>query len=108
MCIYLRIIKNGQIKFKEMENLKYTKGNWEYSVKEQVHEINEVNIMCNGGYILCEGTSFKSKEETLANVKLMAAAKDLLEALKCAYLNCNNLTKEADDLIKSAIEKATK
>jgi hypothetical protein len=50
-----------------------------------------------------------SNEEQTANANLMAASKELLNALNCAYLNCHKsqMTIEAITLIEQAIQKAT-
>lgn len=54
-----------------METLKYTEGEWKVEAKNL--------IKCNGEQI---GSANSMLDEYEANAKLMAASKDLLEALK--------------------------
>ena len=81
---------------------KHTQGKWELQKDNCI-----INIY--GGAIICQmGSANNNDVEKEANAKLIASAPELLEALQCAYLNCKNLTPEADDFIKSVILKATK
>ena len=89
---------------------KHTQGKW---IVLKSNEL-ESTIITENQIRICEvksftGSSFNDAtyEEQIANTKLIASAPELLEALMCAYLNCKNLTPEADEFIKSVILKAT-
>lgn len=89
---------------------KHTQGNWIISKFNEV----ESTITSENGIRICEVKSYSGEsfndatyEEQIANSKLISSAPELLEALMCAYLNCRNLTPEADQFIKSVILKAT-
>lgn len=84
---------------------KGTKGNWEINPKASR------NVRCEGLTIAncSSGQNGENEEEEIANAKLIAAAPDLLEALKDLVRYCeeNNVGAELE-LSYSAIEKALK
>lgn len=86
--------------------MSYTKGNW-YS--------NGIHIMIEGKTgsqgqafiqnVPCHENSFATDQESRANAKLMAAAPDLLEALK-EVIKISDRNDDAWDKAKAAIAKA--
>lgn len=79
--------------------MKHTKGEWSFGHNVGVYSGNthiaDINPVENGF------------DETLANAKLIAAAPDLLEALKLMVDVVDGNYSEATDIAKAAIEKAT-
>lgn len=101
----------------------HTKGNWErkphIGITNQSKPLNPVyyNNVCTtkgiGGQIIAKCLS-KNREELMANAKLIAAAPDLLEALKYVLKEKMNQHGETPELrsdirekIEAAIKKAT-
>jgi len=102
-----------------MEN-KHTKGDWYYfegaSPNDHIIKSNKGGCESHTIAYMVNRSGINNKEHK-ANVKLMAASKDLLEAAINAipHLNafidsidsCANAQSEAVSLLESAIEKAT-
>lgn len=85
---------------------KHTPGNWQMILNNQKNSKYWWTIESEKGQVICNTPGNDSEQES--NAKLISCAPELLEALQCAYLNCKNLTNEADEFIKSVILKATK
>ncbi len=92
-------------------NTKHTKGNWQVAMQPEMH----FNI---GAYIPGQGcvglvaTVDQNRdidfEQAEANAKLIAAAPDLLEALKIATLYVSSISDKEDwQKIQAVIKKAT-
>jgi vacuolar-type H+-ATPase subunit D/Vma8 len=106
-----------------MENLKHTKGTW---IIKSDYSIYESTIKTIKGVRIAEVKSYGTKkpfkdatvEERLANQKLIASAPELLEALIEAQqlikayvpndINDGSFNGGVKQMIKEAIEKATK
>ncbi len=100
-----------------MENLKITKGEWKLSKKAGTDDL--ARIKDSNGNIIADcfwlGED-RSKEEAEANAKLMAASKDLLEALYGIQSDIGGGKKYCEhnfnctcawNKVKEAIKKAT-
>ncbi len=80
----------------------------------QYPEFQSIRIFAKTKYIATVGNSDDIKEETQANASLIAAAPELLEALKVAQAVCGDLLQGGDGIyinarrmINAAIAKAT-
>jgi len=103
--------------------MKHTKGNWKITkVKNHEHHLLYCKIASNNGHLGFAGVYGDNvkipDEECEANAKLIAAAPELLEALKAIderLENCSNSPICADeiydsfykDIVQQAIKKAT-
>lgn len=94
--------------------MKYTKGPWKISLDESFIYLTSASILDASGNIIIGGeedgmmTPFddckRKKEETVANIKLIAAAPELLEALQVCWASLQ--TYGSHPLIKQQVQAA--
>jgi hypothetical protein len=94
-----------------MNKSKHTPGPWTVFVNSYSNrpgiEADAFSVVIYGYKDDDAGVQGKSKEEELANAYLIAAAPDMLEALKNLENDDNHIPLEAWQMVQSAIAKAT-
>ena len=84
----------------------FTPGPWNFHPSDEY--VNSFDVMCEEGYyVATTHDGVREDKNADANARLIAAAPDLLEALKRCKFDSLNMTLEDREFCRAAISKAT-